>query len=149
MKTQLLSGVMLPICAAFILHAGPAHAAAPEEIRGAGILDHPCGKVAAQHMALVHEGKIDDATKLATPAMQAERAALPVEERNMISGMMRSMSQSAEEFSDDIRGHGVLVVDGPSATLTVKKVIEDANGIQTSVMSQGFQIDGGACAIAS
>ena len=45
-------------------------AAAPSEIKGAAILDHPGGKVAVKQMGLVNAGKMDEANKLSTKEMQ-------------------------------------------------------------------------------
>ncbi len=47
--------------------AGTASAA---DIKGAAILDHPCGKVAVKHMGLMHAGKVDEANKLSTKEMR-------------------------------------------------------------------------------
>src|SRR5579872_419164 len=69
------------------------------EIRGAAILSHPCGKVAVKHMGLVHAGKMDEATKLGTPEMQAQWKALPEKERAMMSDMMKATSTTEAEFS--------------------------------------------------
>lgn len=117
------------------------------ELKGAAILDHPCGQVAVKHMGLVNAGKMDEALALSTPEMQAEWNAMPADERDMVSGMMQAMSQSADDFAADIKEHGVLVVDGQSAILTVEKVTQDASGTMTSTMTEAFLIDGSRCAI--
>ena len=128
--------------------AGMISASSAEEIRGAAILEHPCGQVSVKHMGLVHEGRMDEAMQLSTPEMQAEWKAMPEEDQTMISGMLQAMSQSAEDFAADVEAHGVLVIEGDSGTLTVEKVTQDASGTATMTMSQGFQIDGDNCAIA-
>jgi hypothetical protein len=128
--------------------AGMISASSAEEIRGAAILEHPCGQVSVKHMGLVHEGRMDEAMQLSTPEMQAEWKAMPEEDQTMISGMLQAMSQNAEDFAADVEAHGVLVIEGDSGTLTVEKVTQDASGTATMTMSQGFQIDGDNCAIA-
>jgi len=134
--------------AAFVIPAGVVHASDVQEIRGAAILEHPCGQVAVKHMGLVSEGKMDEAILLSTLEMQTEWNAIPEEERQMISEMLEAMSQSAEDFAADIEAHGVLVIEGDSGVLTLEKVVQDSSGTSTMTMSQGYQIDGANCAIA-
>ena len=121
--------------------------AAPSEIKGAAILDHACGKVAVKQMGLVNAGKMDEANKLSTKEMQDMWAAMPAKDRTMMTGMMKSMSQTEAQFADDIKAAGLLVVDGQAATLTVKKKTDDANGSNTSTTTQSFKLEGGQCLI--
>ncbi len=121
--------------------------AADAEIKGAAILAHPCGKVAVKHMGLVHAGKIDDAIKLSTKEMQDMWLGMPAKDRTMMSGMMKDLSQTEEQFGADIKANGLLVVDGEAATLTVEKKTTDANGTGTSTTTQSFKLDGGQCLI--
>jgi hypothetical protein len=65
----------------------------------------------------------------------------------MMSGMMKEMSQTEEQYSAAIKANGLLVVDGPSAALTVKKTTKDKNGSSTETMTQNFKIDGGQCLV--
>jgi hypothetical protein len=124
-----------------------AAAAAGTEIKGAAILDHPCGKVAVKQMGLVHAGKMEDANKLATKEMQAEWASMPAKDRTMMSGMMKEMSQTEAQYSAAIKANGVLVVDGPAATLTVKKTTKDKSGSSTETTTQKFRISGSECLV--
>lgn len=119
--------------------------AAKAELKGAAILDHACGKTAVKHMGLVHAGKMDEAVKLGTKAMQEEWKAMPAEDRTMMSGMMKEMSQTEADFSAEIKANGVLAVDGASATLTVVKTTKDANGSSTETTTQKYVIDGAGC----
>lgn len=121
--------------------------AAPTEIKGAAILDNPCGKVALKQMGLVHAGKIDDANKLSTKEMQDQWKAMPAKDRTMMTGMMKDMSETEDQYAAEIKSNGLLVVDGSSATLTVQKKTKDANGSSTSTMTQKFKMDGGQCLI--
>lgn len=121
--------------------------AAKSEVKGAAILDHPCGKVAVKQMGFMHAGKIDDAVKLSTKEMQDRWKGMPAADRTMMSGMMKDMSQTEAQFSADIKADGLLVVDGQTATLTVKKTTTDANGSNTSTSTQNFKLDGGQCLI--
>ena len=122
-------------------------AAGKSEIKGAAILDHPCGKVAVKQMGLVHAGNMDEANKLSTKEMQDQWKAMPAKDRTMMSGMMKEMSSTEQQYSNDIKTNGVLVVDGQAATLTVKKTTKDPNGSMTSTMTQNFKMDGAQCMI--
>ena len=126
---------------------GTAAAAGKSEIKGAAILDHPCGKVAAKQMGLAHAGKMEEANKLTTKEMQDQWKAMPAKDREMMTGMMKDMSSSEEDFARDVKANGVLVVDGQAATLTVKKTTKDKNGTMTSTTTQNFKLDGGQCLI--
>jgi len=145
MKHRRLSAVLLSTLLP-LAFAGAA-VAAPTEIKGAAILDHPCGKVAVKQMGLTHEGKFDEANKLSTPEMQAQWKSMPAKDRTMMTGMMKDMSETEAQYTADIKAGGVLVVDGTNATLTVQKKTKDANGSSTSTMEQKFKLDGGACLI--
>ncbi len=147
MKLHPSSTIFVAVLALVSLLATVSAGGAKSEITGAAILDHPCGKLAAKHMGLVHAGKVAEAVKLGTAEMQAEWNALPAEDREMMSGMMKEMAQTEEAFSADIKAFGVLVVDGKSASLTVTKETKDENGTSTSTMTQKYVIDGASCAI--
>ena len=122
-------------------------ALAKTEIKGAAILDHACGKASVKQMGLVHAGKMEEANKLTTKEMQDQWKSMPAKDRTMMSGMMKDMSQTEAQYSNDIKSSGVLVVDGPAAVLTVKKTTKDANGTSTSTMTQNFKINGSECLI--
>ena len=123
-------------------------AAAKSEVKGAAILAHPCGKVAVQHMALVRAGKMEQAIALGTKEMQDQWKTMPAKDRTMMSGMMKEMSSTEQQYANDIKANGVLVVDGQAATLTVKKTTKDANGSMTTTTTQNFKLDaGGQCLI--
>jgi hypothetical protein len=124
-----------------------AAASGKSEIKGAAILDHPCGKVAVKQMGLTHAGKMEEANKLTTKEMQEQWKAMPAKDRTMMSGMMKEMSQTEDQFSADIKSNGVLVVDDKAATLTVKKTTKDKNGSSTSTTTQNFKLDGGQCLV--
>lgn len=121
--------------------------AAPSELKGAAILDHPCGKVAVKNMALIHAGKMEEANQLTTKEMQEQWKAMPAKDRDMMAGMAKAMSGTEQQYTDDIKGSGVLVVDGQNAKLTVKKTTKDANGSSTSTTTQNFRLEGSQCLI--
>lgn len=121
--------------------------AAPQEIRGAKILEHPCGKLSVQHMGLVHAGKIDEAFALGSKELQAQWKAAPAADRKMMAGMMQATSQTEADYTAAIKAGGVLVVDGATAKLTVTEEKKDANGTMTSTQSQSFSISGTTCTI--
>ena len=136
------------VSALLLLLAAPAAArAAATELKGAAILDHPCGKLSVQHMGLVNAGKMDEAVKLATPEMQEEWKKMAAEERDMVSGMMKEMSVKSDVHAEEIKKHGVLKVDGEDATLTLTKEEKDQSANAVSTLTQKFKFKGGACAI--
>jgi hypothetical protein len=122
-------------------------AIAKSEIKGAAVLDHPCGKVSVKQMGLVHAGKMDEANKLTTKEMQDQWKAMPAADKTMMTGMMKEMSQTEEAYSAAIKANGSLIVDGGNATLTVKKTTKDKSGSSTETMTQNFKIDGNTCLI--
>ena len=122
-------------------------AAAKSEIKGAAILDHACGKVAVKQMGFVHAGNMDEANKLSTKEMQDQWKAMPAKDREMMSGMMKETAPTEAQYTADIKSNGVLVVDGPTAMLTVKKSTKDKNGSSTETMTQKFKLDGAQCLI--
>jgi hypothetical protein len=72
---------------------------------------------------------------------------MPAKDRDMMTGMMKQMSATEQDFSNEIKANGVLAVDGQKATLTVKKTTKDANGSSTSTMTQRFRLDGSQCLV--
>lgn len=138
-----------PVLSSFVLlgslFAVARPAAAKEEVKGAAILEHACGKTAVKHMGLVHAGKMAEAVKLGTPEMQKEWNALPAEEREMMAGMMKEMAKTEADFAAEIKAGGALVVDGKATTLTVTKKIESNSGGGTETMTQGYVIDAKGC----
>jgi len=146
MKTRRVSPVLLSLALVLAL-LGRAQASPRTEIKGTAILDHPCGKVAVQHMGLVHAGKMEEATKLGTKEMQDGWKAMPAKDRTMMTGMMKEMSESTAQFSAEIKASGLLVVEGAGATLTVKKEHKDANGSSSETWTQKYALDNGKCLI--
>lgn len=131
----------------FVL-VGPAVCAADKaEIKGAAILDHPCGKVAVQQVALVHAGKFDEANKLSTKEMQAQWRAMPAKDRTDMAGLAKAMSPSPEQFTAAVKANGVLVVDGESAVLKATTTTKDENGSSTETTTQDFKLTGTECLI--
>ena len=132
---------------AWLPFAIPANALAATTIKGAAILDNPCGKVSVKQMGLTHAGKFDEANKLSTKEMQDQWKAAPAKDRAMMMDMGKELSQTEEQYTADIKTGGVLVVDGPSATLTVQKKTKDANGTSTSTTTQSFKLNGSECLV--
>ena len=147
MKDHRLYALVIGSAMPVILSGFAGVAFAKSEIKGAAILDNACGKMAVKHMGLVHDGKIDEASKLSTKEMQEQWKAMPAKDRTMMSGMMKDMSQTSAQYAADIKANGVLVIDGPAATLTVKKTTKDKNGSSTETITQNFKIDGAQCLI--
>ena len=146
MNHRLLSTLCISAVLPFVL-CRPTEAASGTEIKGAAILDHPCGKVSVKQMSLVHAGKMDDANKLTTKEMQEQWKAMPAKDRTMMSSMMKEMSPTDAQYSADIKANGLLVVDGQAATLTVKKTTKNANGTSTSTTTQEFKLNGSECLV--
>jgi hypothetical protein len=131
---------------ALLLLAAPALGAA-KELEGAAVLEHACGKTSVKYMGLVKAGKIEESVKMGTKEMQEQWAAMPKEDREMMSGMMKDMAMTEAELSDAIKSHGVMTVEGDAATLVVKQERNDASGSGTSTMTQRFKIEGDSCKI--
>jgi hypothetical protein len=142
------SAVLLSALLALAPFALAGAAEAPKtEIKGAAILDHPCGKIAVKQMGLIHAGKFEEANKLTTKEMQDQWKAMPAKDREMMTGMMKEMSKSEADFAKDVKSSGTLTVEGGHATLTVKQEHKDANGSSTDTMTQNYVIDGDKCLI--
>jgi hypothetical protein len=129
------------------LMAGASAGFAAQTIKGPAILDHPCGKTAARQMGLLHEGKIDDANRLSTRAVQSRWQSMPEKDRKMMADISKTMSPSADQYADAIRKTGVLTLDGSTAMLSVSQTRRDANGSSTSTMTQKLAMEGGQCLV--
>ena len=147
MNTRRISAALLSVVLSCAL-VSQARAESPKtEIKGAAILNHACGKVAVKHMGLVHAGKIEEASKLGTQEMQDQWKAMPAKDREMMSGMMKEMSQPEAQFAAEIKAGGLLVIEGNKATLTVKQEHKDANGSVSDTLTQSYVLDGATCLI--
>src|SRR6185369_5616734 len=122
-KSAVLLSALLSL--APLVHAGAAEAP-KTEIKGAAILDHPCGKVAVKQMGLIHAGKFEEANKLTTKDLQDQWKAMPAKDRETMNGMMKEMSKPEADFAKDIKASGTLTVEGGHATLTVEQQHKDA-----------------------
>jgi hypothetical protein len=122
-------------------------AAAKSEIKGAAILDHPCGMVAVKQVGFLHAGKFADANKLTTKEMQDQWKAMPAKDKSMMESMAKEMTPTEAQFTAAVKATGVLVVDGPAATLTTKKSTTDKNGTATETTTQNFKLTGNECLI--
>jgi type IV secretory pathway VirB10-like protein len=147
MKQRRLEALGINAVLSVALFSIAAIASAKSEIKGAAILDHPCGKTSVKQMGLTHAGKMEEANKLTTKEMQDQWKAMPAKDKTMMSGMMKEMSQTEDQYAADIKANGVLIVDGPTAMLTVKKTTKDKSGSSTSTMTQNFKIDGSTCLV--
>lgn len=114
------------------------------ELKGAALMAHPATKVALENMALMHAGKIDDAVKMGTKAMQADWKALPDEDRKMMSEMMQHFAVPDAEFRAEVEKFGTLTVDGDKATLVVEKTTKDENGSGTETKTIHLMMEDGA-----
>jgi hypothetical protein len=147
MKQRRLEALGINAVLSVALFSIAAAASAKSEIKGAAILDHPCGKTSVKQMGLTHAGKMEEANKLTTKEMQDQWKAMPAKDKTMMSGMMKEMSQTEDQYAADIKANGVMIVDGPTAMLTVKKTTKDKSGSSTSTMTQNFKIDGSTCLV--
>lgn len=122
-------------------------AASAAEIKGADILNHPCGKIAVKSMGLLNQGKIEEANKLATKSMQDRWKAMPAKDRLVMAGMAKMVSPPEDKFAEMIKAGGVLEVDDKAGKLTVVEKKQDANGSSTSTTNTSFAINGAECLI--
>jgi hypothetical protein len=139
--------VLAPFALLAVLLPAAAAAADSTEVRGAAILEHPCGQTAVKHMGLLHAGKFDEAFALATPEVQAQWQAMPAPERKRIFKAMKDMSETEAAFSAEIKSYGVLVIEGDAATLTVEKKTKTENGTVTETQTQRYAIGAEGCRI--
>lgn len=146
MNTRRVTTILISSALPFIL-LGPIDAIARSEIKGGAILDHACGKVAVKQMSLVHAGKMDEAQTLSTKEMHGQWKALPATERARMAGMAKEMSQPTEQYTADIKAHGILVVDGQAAELTIETKTKDANVTSSSTLTQNFKVTGSECLV--
>ena len=120
-----------------------AAAAAPTELSGQAILDHPIGKLAVKHMGLVNAGKMTEAVALGSKKARDEWNAMTADDKKMLTGMMKEMSFTGPEFAADIKKFGKLSIDGESATLTVVQETKDDSGNSRSTLTQRYAREGG------
>jgi hypothetical protein len=117
--------------------------AAPLEIKGAAILDHPATKVALRNMSLMHAGKVEEAVQLGSKAMQEQWAAMSADDRKMMGEMMKAFAVADAEFKKSVSSFGVLSVDGNDATLVVKEEKSDSTGKSTSTQTMRLTLESG------
>jgi hypothetical protein len=115
------------------------------EIKGAEILNHPCGKLAVKAMGLLSQGKFEEANKLSTKALQDRWTATPAAERAMVAELAKAMSPSEGEYTAMIKADGLLVVDDKAGKLTVTQKSKDASGSSTRTITSKFAVNGGEC----
>jgi|CXWL01.1.fsa_nt_gi hypothetical protein len=118
-------------------------AAETSELKGAALLAHPATQVALENMSLMHAGKIEEAVKMGTKAMQADWQAMPDEDRKMMSEMLQAFSVPDAEFRADVEKFGTLTIDGEKATLVVQKTTKDENGSGTETKTVRLQKEDG------
>jgi len=118
-----------------------------EELTGAAILEHPCGKTSVEHMALIHDGKIAESVQLATPEMQKEWAEMAADERDMISEMMKELSMSREDYVAAIQTGGKLTIEGSAATLAVTSEESSSQGTSHQTITQHLALSGDECRV--
>jgi hypothetical protein len=119
--------------------AGPADAgvaAIPksERIAGAAILAHPIGALAVRYAAALH-AKGGDVAALYSRSAQAGRQALPKSERAESDAFMRMMVPAAAAIEAAIRNGGVLMLEGPKATLNLVRTESAKSGAGTVTSS--------------
>jgi hypothetical protein len=98
-------------------------------------------------MGMLHEGKIDEANRLSTKAIQTQWQSMPARDRDMMAEMSKKMSPSPAEYAEAIRKSGVLTLDGDSGVLTVSQTKRDANGSSTSTITQNVAMESGQCLV--
>jgi len=136
--------------------AGPPSAAAAipkqERIEGAAILAHPIGALAVRYAAALH-AKGSDVSALSSRAALARRQAMPKSERAESDAYLRKMVPAAADIESAIRAGGVLMIEGPKATLNLVRTESTRNG-DGSVTSSSttsalpFELEDGAWKVA-
>ena len=123
-----------------------------ERIQGAAILAHPVGALALDYARRLH-AKGGDVAVLSSRAAQAKRKAMPKDERAESDAFVRGMIPAAEALESAIRNGGVLLVEGPKATLNLVRTetTKNADGSVTSSSSTAaipFEMEDGAWKVA-
>ncbi len=132
--------------------AGAAAIPTTERIQGAAILAHPVGAVALDYARRLH-AKGGDVAALSSRAAQAKRKAMPKDERAESDAFVRGMVPAADALDAAIRAGGVLLVEGPKATLNLVRTetSKNADGSVTSSSSTAaipFEMEDGAWKVA-
>lgn len=129
---------------------GAAAAAIPkaERIEGAAIMGHPIGPLALRYATALH-AKGGDVAALHSKAAQAKRQAEPKSERAESDAFMKKMVPAATALEAAIRAGGILLVEGPKATLNLvrNESTKNADGSVTSSSSTSaipFELEDGA-----
>ena len=124
-----------------------------ERIEGAAILAHPIGALALRYATALH-AKGGDVAALSSKKAQAERQALPKSERAESDAYLRKMVPAAAALEAAIRAGGVLMLEGPKATLNLvrSESTKNADGSVTSSSSTSaipFELEDGAWKVAN
>lgn len=137
--------------------SGPADAGAAaipksERIEGAAILAHPIGPLAVRYATALHAKGGDVAALYSRPG-QAKWQAMPKSERAESDAFMKKMVPAAAALEAAIRAGGVLLVEGPKATLNLvrNESSKKADGTITSsseTTAIGFELEDGAWKVA-
>ncbi|MCM3876836.1 MAG: hypothetical protein NEA02_10495 [Thermoanaerobaculia bacterium] len=122
-------------------------------IENADILKHPIATLALQYLDLIHAGKIDDAKKLATTAVQAEWKKEPASEKAEILAYFTKNLPTRAAMTTGLQTgknfRGVLIIDDDKlATLNLIVSEQSPTGPSTTTfssttMSIAFEKEGG------
>jgi len=122
-------------------------------IEDADILEHPIAALASQYLDFIHAGKIDDAKKLATTAVQAEWRKEPASEKaESLAYFTKNLPTRAAMTTGLKAGknfRGVLIIDDDTlATLNLivseqTKTGPNTTAYTSTTMSIAFEKEGG------
>jgi hypothetical protein len=123
-----------------------------ERIEGAAVLAHPIGPLAVRYATALH-AKGGDVAALYSRSGQAKWQAMPKSERAESDAFMKKLVPAAAALEDAIRAGGVLLVEGPKATLNLvrNESSKKADGTITSsseTTAIGFELEDGAWKVA-
>jgi len=118
-------GIVLP----FILSGVASAASGKSEVKGAAILDHPCGKVAVKQMGLTHAGKMDEAEKRYRDVADSAPAAYAALAKMSLSQVYAAEGKAAdgEKVLRDLMAHPTLTVSKEAAALALGRLLAKTN----------------------
>jgi hypothetical protein len=105
---------------------GAAAVVKSERIEGAAILAHPIGALAVRY-ATALRAKGGDVAALSSRAAQDRRQSMPKSERVESDAFVRKMVPDAAGMEAAIRAGGILLVEGPKATLNLVRAESTRN----------------------
>ncbi|MEO7547413.1 MAG: hypothetical protein ABIT82_03240 [Ramlibacter sp.] len=120
-KASLALAAVLSLPLMGVVSVAPAFAQAAKETRimKGDILKHPIASVAVKYAEAVHADKQDEMLKLSSDKAQKTFKADPPSEQKASMRFLKKFIPAPAELKAGIESGGILIVEGPKATLNV------------------------------